>query len=165
MRSAKVLITILVVLAVIFISVVVYVAISDKNIGETFKRKNQESSQEKTPEITVSDLTDDKEVAIGTIIYPGVDKVSEIQALNDTKIATFEVTDSVDGAANIYYQDLYNRYLKYNVEKKEITKQDALDKKAIQITCTGETGKITITVWGKTNGMTVVQIQTSTDFK
>lgn len=115
--------------------------------------------------INVQALASDDEKKLGTIIYNGAKANGDVTT-NDTKqIALLTTTDSLDGASNIYYQDLLNRYKSYGVTRKNITKDDALDKKAVEIVCTGQTGTITITLWGDTSGMTQIEIVTTKDFK
>lgn len=115
--------------------------------------------------INVQKLANENETKIGTIIYAGAKMLSEVKEENNNQKVNLETTDSIDGAFNIYYQDLLNRYKDYPVSKKTITKDDALDKKAKVIIVSGQTGKITVTAWPKTNGMTEIEIITSKDFK
>lgn len=115
--------------------------------------------------INVGALKDDNEKKIGTIIYAGAKKDGDIKTTDNSSTATLTSTDSVDGAFNIYYQDILNRYKTYAVSKKDITKDDALNKTARVIVCSGQSGSITVTIWGKTNGLTQIEIVTTSDFK
>ncbi len=129
----------------------------------TVKKKEEKTSGLRN--INVASLSSNEEKKIATIYYPGAKVLSDAKQEGSNNKAVFETTDSMDGAANIYYQDLLNRYKSYNVTKKTVKKTDALNKKATVITCSGKTGKITITIWAKTNGMTQVEVVTSGDFK
>lgn len=120
---------------------------------------------EPTRNINVQALSGADESQIGTIVYAGAKLVGEMVSDNDKRVATLETPDSLDGAFNIYYQDLLNRYKSYKVDKTEISKDDALGGKAKVMTVHGETGTIVVTVWPKTDGMTQIEIVTSTDFK
>lgn len=115
--------------------------------------------------INVQALANDNEKNLGTLIYGGAKLIGEVKTENSNKVAELETTDSLDGAFNIYYQDLLNRYKNYEVSKKDITKDDAVGKKAKVIIVSGATGKITATIWSKSNGMTQIEIVTSSDFK
>lgn len=128
-------------------------------------KKAVEKEKKAARNINVQALSGTNEKMLGTIIYSGAKKQGDIKTENNTNIANLTSTDSVAGASNIYYQDLLNRYKTYDVTKKEISKNEALDKKATVIVCTGQSGKITITAWGDTKGMTQIQIVTSSDFK
>lgn len=121
--------------------------------------------EEPARNINVSALSSDNENQIKTIIYAGAKLQGEITTSDNNKVATLETTDSEDGAFNIYYQDLLNRYKSYKVDKTEITKDDALGGKAKKITVHGTEGTITVVVWPKTNGMTQIEIATSADFQ
>lgn len=156
MQFRKFLIIILGIIVVGLIIVGVW-ALVQKQVN---KKKTNESRT-----INVSSLTDPKEQKIATIMYPGGKVISDVTQDGSNQKAVFETTDSIDGAAAIYYQDLLNRYKTYDVSKKTIVKSDALNKKAIVIVCSGKTGKITVTVWGKSDGMTQVEVVTSSDFK
>ncbi|MCL5406964.1 MAG: hypothetical protein M1429_00465 [Patescibacteria group bacterium] len=117
-----------------------------------------------TPIVT-SNLNGEKEQAIGTIIYPGVDS-NKIEILkNDlAQKIIFETQDSPDGVISIYSQDLLNRYKNATCSKKEIKKNDATDQKATQLTCSQGNGKIMVTTWFNTNGLTSAQIEKENSF-
>jgi len=122
--------------------------------------------EKKSEKINVQALSDPKEQKLGTILYPGAKMTSgDVKEENGVQKATFETTDTLDGAANIYYQDLTNRYPSYSVSKKESKKTDALNQKSIVLTCKGETGKIQITIWGDKNGLTQIEVATDKSFK
>lgn len=121
--------------------------------------------QKEIRNINVSALANDNEKKLGTIIYGATKLLGEIKEENNNQKANLETTDSLDGAFNIYYQDVLNRYKDYSVSKKTITKSEALNKEAKVITVSGQTGTITITVWARTDGMTQIEIVTSKDFK
>lgn len=124
------------------------------------------SKEQKTiRNINVRSLSGDNEKKIGTIIYPGAKKDSKVETEDQNQVINQTTTDSVDGAFNIYYQDILNRYKTYEVTKKDITKDDALDKSARVIVCSGQTGTITVTIWANKNGMTQIAIVTTADFK
>lgn len=115
--------------------------------------------------IKVGELKDDNEKAIGTIIYPGVENETvEILKNNLAQKVTFEVTDSLDGVINIYAQDLLNRYANASVARKEIKKSEALNQKATVLTCSSQTGKITVTIWSNNKGLTSVEIEKENSF-
>ena len=129
---------------------------------------NRQMEKKKTNEsrtINVGTLSGANEQKLATLYYPGAKVISDATQDGSNQKAVFETTDSPGGAANIYYQDLLNRYKTYDVSKKVITKSDAINKQATVIVCSGKTGKITVTVWGKSNGMTQVEVVTSSDFK
>lgn len=115
--------------------------------------------------INVRSLSDDNEKKIGTVIYAGAKKDGEIKTSDTNQTVNLTTTDSVDGAFNIYYQDILNRYKSYDVTKKDITKDDALSGSARVIVCSGQTGTITVTIWGNKNGMSQIEIVTTKDFK
>lgn len=126
----------------------------------------QEGKEQKAlRNINVQALANDNEKDLGTLIYGGAKLIGEVATENNNNVANLETTDSLDGAFNIYYQDLLNRYKNYEVSKKDITKENAVGKKAKVIIVSGATGKITTTIWGKSNGMTQIEIVTSSDFK
>jgi len=129
------------------------------------QRQNEKKAAAALRNVNVAALSNANEKAIATIYYPGAKVITDVAKDGSNEKAVFETTDSVDGAVNIYYQDLLNRYKTYDVTKTTTSKSDALNKKATVITCSGQTGKITITVWGKTNGMTQVEVVTSSNFK
>lgn len=154
MKTRKILLTILVVVLILTIITGIWAMIKH-TVDKKVALRN----------INVASLTGEKENNIKTIYYPGGKVISDtIKENNDYKM-TIETTDSLEGATAIYYQDLLNRYKNYDVSKKSITKDDALDNKATVLVCSGETGKITMTLWPKANGMTEVNIVTSADFK
>jgi len=124
-----------------------------------------EDEAEPARNINVAALSGDEESQIKTVIYAGAKLQGEVANDGKNSVANLETTDSSDGAFNIYYQDLLNRYKEYKVDKKEITKDDALGGKAKVIVAHGTTGTIVVTVWPKTNGMTQIEIVTSADFK
>ena len=115
--------------------------------------------------INVRPLANDNEKKIGTVIYPGAKDDSKVETENQNQVVNLTTTDSVDGAFNIYYQDILNRYKTYEVTKKDITKNDALNQKARVIVCSGQTGTITITLWPTVDGLTQIKISTTQDFK
>jgi len=124
------------------------------------------SKEQKTiRNINVRSLNGDNEKKIGTIIYPGTKSEVKVKTDNKNQTVNLATTDSVDGALNIYYQDILNRYKTYSVTKKDITKADALNKSARVIVCSGQTGTITVTIWADKSGMTQIEIVTTQDFK
>ena len=156
MRLRKVLWVILGIVVVIGIAVGIWSIVVSR-------QSNKE--QKALRNINVQALSNDNEKSLGTLIYGGAKLIGEITTENSNKVANLETTDSLDGAFNIYYQDLLNRYKNYEVSKKEITKEDAVGQKAKVIIVSGATGKITTTIWTKSNGMTQIEIVTSSDFK
>lgn len=102
-----------------------------------------------TTPTTVGALQTDQEKALGTIIYPGAKTLSG---------SFFEVPDSLDGVVGIYSQDLVNRYPNYSVTKRTIRQADALNKRAIVLTCSGPSGKITLKAWATKTGFTDFEI-------
>lgn len=132
----------------------------------TLVNKVSTSKEQKTiRNINVRSLSGDNEKKIATIIYPGAKKDTEVKTQGQNQVVNLTTTDSVDGAFNIYYQDILNRYKTYEVTKKDITQDDALNKKARVIVCSGQTGTITVTIWANKNGMTQIEIVTTSDFK
>lgn len=115
--------------------------------------------------INVAALKSDDEKKLGTIIYDGAKKDGDIKIENGNSVVNLTTTDSVEGAFNIYYQDILNRYKTYNVSKKDVTKDDAIDKTAKVIVASGQSGTITVTIWGDNKGMSHIQIVTTSDFK
>jgi len=114
--------------------------------------------------INVATLKDDKEKDLGTILYPGAGTITDITKSNAVKMV-LETTDSVDGAVNIYVQDLSNRYRGYKLTKEQISKSDSLNKKAMQIILTGKTGTLKITIWPTAKGMTDIEINKDSNFQ
>lgn len=156
MKIKKVLLVILGVVLLIAIGIGIWMLVSKVSVS-----KEQKSIRN----INVRTLNDDNENKIGTIIYAGAKKDGEVKTDGNNQVVNLTTTDSVDGAFNIYYQDILNRYKTYNVTKRDITKDDALDKKARVIVCSGQTGTITITIWANKNGMSQIEIVTTADFK
>lgn len=110
--------------------------------------------------VKVRGLQNDKETAIGTILYPGIEsKNVEILSNNLAQKVTFDVKDSLAGVVHIYTQDLLNRYPNATCTQKEISKNDALNNQATVITCTKGSGKITVTSFANKNGLTSVTIE------
>ena len=114
--------------------------------------------------INVANLKEDKEKDLGTILYPGAGIINDITKSNVAKMV-LETADSVDGVVNIYVQDLSNRYRGYKLTKEQISKSDALNKKAMLITLTGKTGRLKITVWPTAKGMSDIEIIKDSNFK
>ena len=158
MKLRKSLLMILGVILLVGIGVGIWYFLDKKATSETAK-------DEPARNINVQALGSDDEKKIGTIIYGGAKLDGEIKTGSKDQTVNLITTDSLDGAFNIYYQDITNRYKTYSVTKKDITKDDALNQKARVMVCTGVTGKITVTVWGDTSGMTHIEIVTSKDFK
>jgi len=157
MKLRKVLLIILGVVVLAGISVGIWAFVSHRS-----------TSDNEIPEvrnINVQALASDDEKKLGTIIYNGAKANGDVTTYDARQVALLTTTDSLDGAFNIYYQDLLNRYKSYRVTKKDITKDDALDNKAKELVCYGQTGTITIIIWGDTLGMTQIEIITSKDFK
>lgn len=152
----KVLWIILAIVLVVFLAVFIWWLVD---------RSSTKKDQTSIRNINVAPLANDSENKLGTIIYSAAKKLSEVQTEGNNDVINLETTDSLDGAFNIYYQDVLNRYKTYSVNKKDISKSDALNKIAKVITVSGQTGKITITIWAKNNGMTQIEIVTSKDFK
>lgn len=156
MKLKKVLLIILGVVVIIAIVVGIWYLVQ-KN-----QTKNEQSALRN---INVQALSSTDEKSIGTIIYAGAKKDGEIKIENGNSILNLTTTDSVDGAFNIYYQDILNRYKTYSVSKKVVTKDDALNKTSKVIVVSGQVGTITITVWGNDKGMSRIQIVTTSDFR
>lgn len=115
--------------------------------------------------VIVNELKSDQEKAVGTIIYFGIDSTKIEVLKNDlASKVIFNVTDSPQGVINIYSQDLLNRYPKSTATQKEIKKSDALNQKAILLTCSQGKGKITVMAWLSPNGLTSVQIEKENNF-
>lgn len=144
---------------------VVFIAAIAAGIWAIFQNKSVKKEQAEIRNINVQSLESGDETKIGTIIYAGAKKDSEVKTENNNQIVNLTTTDSVDGAFNIYYQDVLNRYKTYEVSKKTISKDNALTKNARVIVVSGQTGKITITIWGDDKGMSRIEIVTSADFK
>lgn len=144
---------------------VVVIAALGVGIWALANRVSVSKEQKAIRNINVRSLADESEKAIGTIIYAGAKKDSEVKATDSDQTINLTTTDSVEGAFNIYYQDILNRYKTYDVTKKTIAKSEALNKEARVIVCSGQSGTITATIWGDTKGMTHVEIVTSKDFK
>ncbi|AKM82775.1 TPA: hypothetical protein DD449_00435 [Candidatus Berkelbacteria bacterium] len=156
MKFRKILFVVLGILVIAAIVTVVWSLVQNKNL------KNEQTA---IRNVNVQSLTSDDEKKVGTIIYAGAKKDGEVVTTNGNQTINLTSTDSVDGAFNIYYQDVLNRYKTYSVNKKEVSKSDALNKISRVITVSGQTGKITITVWGDNKGVTHIQIVTTSDFK
>jgi len=148
----------------IVLTVILFVAVG-VGIWSLINKNSTSKEQEAMRNINVRSLSDDNEKKIGTIIYAGAKKDSEVAVDDKNQVINLTTTDSVDGAFNIYYQDILNRYKTYSVTKKDITKNDALNKKARVIICSGQTGTITVTVWGNAKGMSQIEIVTTKDFR
>lgn len=129
------------------------------------QRLSTSKEQKAIRNINVAALKTDSEKAIGVIDYPGAKVITPAAKVGTNETAVYETTDSMDGAVGIYYQDILNRYKSYEVDKKTITKDDALGKKATVITCSGQTGTLTVTIWPETNGMTKIEVVKTSDFK
>lgn len=129
------------------------------------KRISNNKEQAAMRNINVAPLANDDEKKIGTIIYAGAKKIGEVTTVDNASTLNLTTTDSLDGAFNIYYQDVLNRYKTYSVSKKEISKSNAVNGKAKVITVSGQTGQINITIWTRTDGLCQIQIVTSNDFK
>lgn len=149
---------------IIFLGVII-IGLIIVGVWSLFQKQVSKKKSNEPRDINVSTLTEPEEQKIATIMYPGGKVIADVTQDGSNQKVIFETTDSPDGAAAIYYQDLLNRYKTYDVSKKTITRNDSLNKKAIVIVCSGKTGKITVTVWGKTDGMTQVEVVTSSDFK
>lgn len=156
MRTRKILYIILGIVVVALIIVCIWALVD---------RIQLKKEQAAIRNINVQALEGANEQKIGTIYYPSGKVITETAKDGTNEKAVFETTDSLQGAVGIYYQDILNRYKNYNVNQVTVTKDDALNNKAVVITCSGKTGKITITIWAKTNGMTQVEVVTSGDFK
>lgn len=156
MKLRKVLLIILGIIALISIGMGIW-SLTDR-VFVTQEQKTIRNTNVRT-------LNNDSEKKIGTIIYAGAKKDSEVKTEGQNQVLMLSATDSVDGAFNIYYQDILNRYKTYDVTKKGISKDDALDKSARVIVCTGQSGSITVTIWANRNGMTQIEIATTTNFK
>lgn len=148
----------------IILGVIVIFAIGT-GIWTLTKKSSASKQQEAIRNINVRSLSGDNEKKIGTIIYPGTKSEVKVKTDNKNQTVNLATTDSVDGAFNIYYQDILNRYKTYSVTKKDITKDDALNKIAHVIVCSGQTGTITVTIWADKSGMTQIEIVTTQDFK
>lgn len=156
MKFRKVLWIVLIAIAVCAIVTGIYFAIQNKK---------QDKEQSSLRNINVQTLAAGDEQKIGTIIYAGAKIDGKLASDSKTQTVNLTTTDSLEGATNIYYQDVLNRYKNYNVTKRAVTKSDAINKTSNVITVTGQSGKITITVWGDNKGITHIQIVTSSDFK
>lgn len=155
--STKRLLVVLAILAIVALALGVWQSSGGiKFIPVTVKNENP---------VKVGELKNDKEKAIGTIIYPGLD-AEKIELLkNDlAQKVSFNVKDSPEGVINIYSQDLLNRYSDATVTRKEIQKSDALDQKATVLTASRQSGKITVTVWANPNGLTSVTVEKENSF-
>ncbi|KKQ74669.1 MAG: hypothetical protein US94_C0001G0070 [Berkelbacteria bacterium GW2011_GWB1_38_5] len=150
----------LIIIFVILIVVVAILALVDFFI----KKTNNYQSISNQPKVNVATLKDGNETALGTISYPGAKTVVDISKAEQNKI-TLETTDSVNGAVNIYIQDLFNRYPNYKLTKQDITKTGALDNKGVLISLSGKTGALKITIWGTDKGMTDIEIIKDSNFK
>lgn len=109
-----------------------------------------------TRQYQVQPLTDDKEVALGTIIYPAAKVIKDLSKENGTR-ATFEVTDNFVAVVQVYIDDLANRYPQNRLTKKEISQKEALNGQAIVLNSIGS-GEITVTVWPTKSGFTDFEI-------
>ena len=122
------------------------------------------------PEV-VKKACKDKNVGISVDLVLDLDKekralMTEIETLKaEQNKITLETTDSVNGAVNIYIQDLFNRYPNYKLTKQDITKTGALDNKGVLISLSGKTGALKITIWGTDKGMTDIEIIKDSNFK
>lgn len=114
--------------------------------------------------IVVSELKDDKEKALGTVIYSAAKIISDVHQIDRFNTITLQSPDSLNGVINIYSQDLLNRYPKYSVTKQEISKEGALNEKMIRLTCSGPNGKIVIDAWAIKNGLTSIYIMKDNSF-
>jgi len=115
--------------------------------------------------IVVGDLTKDTEKILGTIVYPGVNELNLIIDKSDTSDSTsFQVKDSPDGVANIYAQDLLNRYPTNEVSRYTANEEDSINGKATIISSASPKGKLTVTTWSSKNGLTSVRIEKSNTF-
>jgi len=148
----------------IVLAVVLLVAIG-VGIWSLASRNSTSSEQKTIRNVNVRSLDGDDEKKLGTIIYAGAKKDGDLKTNDKNQTINLITTDSVDGAFNIYYQDILNRYKNYAVSKKTITKDDALDKQARVIVCAGQTGSITITIWANQGGLSHIEILTTEDFK
>lgn len=157
MKFRKILLIILAIVLIVLIAVAVWALVK--------RQVDKKKSEEALRNINVAALSTAKEKLLGTIYYPGGKIISDATQEGSNEKATFESTDSMDGASSIYYQDLLNRYKNYDVSKKTISKDDSADGKATVITCSGQKGKITITIWTKKDGLTQIEVVTSSDFK
>lgn len=115
--------------------------------------------------INVAALSKPGEKSIKTILYPGAKILSPLFSDGTVSKMTFETTDSLGGAVNIYWQDLTNRYDSYKTTKAEIKKDDALRQKAYLVTLNGKQGKVEITLWENNKGKTDIEISTSNNFE
>lgn len=107
---------------------------------------------------TVQGLTDDKEISLGTIIYPGATAINEIDPKAQNTSGSYKATDSFDGVVNVYIGDLANRYPNNKLSINEIDSDTSLTGKAKVITSKGDTGTIVITAWPGKDGFTYFEI-------
>lgn len=112
-----------------------------------------------TAPVTVRELKDATEKALGTIIYPSAGQIPKVEEQNAASQTSFEVPDSIDGVVGIYSQDLLNRYPKNNLTLKSIKRDDSLGGKASVLTSESAGGKLMITAWANKNGFTSIIIQ------
>lgn len=116
--------------------------------------------------INVETLAGDNEERLGTLIYSGARLEGEVRQDDaGSQVADLVTPDTAQGAFNIYYQDLVNRYKAYKVDKKDVTKDDAYGGKAKEITVTGAEGTLDVLIWPRADGMAQIQIRTSSNFK
>lgn len=146
----------LIVLAVLAIAVIVFG-------GWSYFGGPARTLKNKMP-IVVSQLTDEREIALGTIIYPGAKIISQIQKDGSMTKASFEVPDSFDAVINTYAQDLLNRYPEFKATKQSIRKDEALNNLATVLTISSPTGKIIITSWPNLQGLTTFEILKDNNF-
>ena len=154
MRTRKVLLIILGILILVIISIFIY------------DQTNQyiEEKAETNTNINVAVLSSDKEQSLGTIIYSGTNIINDFKSDNNINSIILETPDSLTGAANIYYQDLLNRYKNLDVDKKQIKKDGALNNKATEISCKTSNGKIAVTVWQTKEGKTQIEIKNDKNY-
>lgn len=155
--STKRLLVALAIVVVIILTLLIWNKFSDiKFLPEIVKND--------TP-INVSGFQNDKETAIGTIVFPGVDpdKIEVTKGDNSNKVQ-FNVPDTTGAVLSIYAQDISNRYPKAELSAKEIEKSDALNGKAKVLTATSKAGKMTVMVWQTKDGLTGVEIEKENKF-
>ncbi|HLB95652.1 MAG TPA: hypothetical protein VJK26_01975 [Patescibacteria group bacterium] len=109
------------------------------------------------PLVKVRELSG-RELALGTILYPGTTDNSP----SSSNKTTLKTTDSSDGVIGIYSQDLYNRYPANKLTLDNQIKSEALDQKAIVLTSTGKSEKIIVIAWAGKDGLTSIEIEKHT---
>ena len=113
---------------------------------------NRTEEIQNTRQYQVQPLTDDKEIDLGTIIYPAAKVIKDLSSESGSE-ATFEVTDTFDAVVQVYIDDLANRYPENRLTKKEIGQKEALNGQAIVLNSIGN-GEITVTAWPTKSGFT-----------